>query len=136
MSDLAIPARHSHIEEFASAQADVTGILQGEFVEVAGATVDRAATPFATRIVGIADMDQVDGRVAVYMGEDSVKVPGETGNTIAINDHVYLATSTTVEGEPEAVATALAVGVCVEILGTAIVFRPMWDRMIAGADAT
>ena len=135
MSDLAIPARHSHIEQFVSAQADVTGIVQGEFVEVAGATVDRAQTPFSTRIVGIADMDQVDGEVAIYMGEDSIKVPGEPSHTLAVNDLVYLATSTTVEGEPEAVANALAIGVVVEILGTAIVFRPHWDRNRTGADA-
>ena len=136
MSDLAIPARHSSIEEFASVQADGTKILQGELVVVSGASVDRTATPFAERIVGIADMDQVDGRVAVYMGDDSVKMPGESSHTLAVNDHVYPATSTTVEGEPEAVATAVPIGVVVEIIGNAIVFRPHWDRMIAGVDAS
>lgn len=135
MSDLAIPARHSDIEEYASAQADATGIVQGELCVVSGASVDRTATPFAGRTVGIADMDQVDGRVPVYMGSDSVKMPGETGHTLAVNDHVYPATSTTVEGEPEAVATAIPIGVVVEIIGTAIVFRPNWDRNLAGVAA-
>ena len=135
MSDLAIPARHSSIEEFASVQAAATLIVQGELCIVSGASVDRTATPFAGRTVGIADVDQVDGRVPVYMGDDSIKMPGEPSNTLAIHDAVFPATSTTVEGEPEAVATAISIGKVVEIIGTAIVFRPFWDRHLQAAAA-
>lgn len=134
MSNTAVPARHSDIEEFASAQAEATKILQNQFVVASGANVDRASA--GSLPVGIADSDQVDGRVAVYLGMDSIKVPGESGHTLAVNDDVYLASATTVQGEPEAGVGDKAIGKVVEILegGSAVVFRPFWAHMERGPD--
>ena len=144
MSSSAIPARHSDIEQYVSTESAVDPLLQGQFVVVSSTSVARAAASEPLDVIGICDMDQVDGEVAVYVGADAVKAPGASANTLAIHDDVYVAALATspnephqVFGEPEAAANAAAIGKVVEVLdgGDTIVFRPFWLRNLRGPDA-
>lgn len=138
MSDYAIPAYLGAPAECVEYDASGTAINKYDFVEADGSGgVKRASTsPFSTRPVGIAVRDERDSKVLVYIGKAAIAVKAADSDTLAVGDDVYQASVNTVEGEPEAVTLALAIGECVEIIGNKIIFNPIWSGHIEGSAAS
>lgn len=136
MGSYAIPAYLGADAVVVELGATGTAIEKYDFVEQTGANVQKAQTPFNTRPVGIATRDERDSKVQVYIGTDPITVKGASGNTLAVGDDVYLADDNEVEGEPEAVNTAVAIGKVLEIDGDKITFRPVWASFVEGSAAS
>lgn len=138
MSDLAIPGYAGgapQFREYPSGETAGNELKRGELVVISSNKVIRTTTPFAIRPIGIVEKDERNQKAVVYIGGAGLAMPGATANTLAIGDDVYPQSAIDVEGEPEAVATAKAIGKVVEIIGTKILFEPFFAQDEAGADA-
>lgn len=128
------PGSHSDVDEYVSTEAANDPIRQGQFTVVNGTSVSRAAAADTGRVVGIADQDQVEGKVAVWNGGDVVKSVAASGATFAVNGSVFVAsadeiTNTGATGQQD-------IGTVTEILDDgAVRWRPRWFRHVPRANA-